>query len=197
MPILPIDIVLLPEKSISDYCISLNKTLTKTYTLWSTNNIPHCSLFKGCVDSELLPETLRIIQKNFFELSWPIIVTPTTYKAGFVNEWKTASISFNNTSQIESLQTTLFESLQDVILYDSSLASFPESVNQLTHDRIKKYPKTLADKSWLSHISLWFGEIDEKQFPLPETIIFDRIALTWMWNRCRSYEIIEEFTLSI
>ncbi len=155
-------------------------------------NLPHCSILKWCVDSNLLPQVVSVIKKFLPNI---IKVAIVEAKSWFEEEEKTAAMVFKNPEEIDQLRTTLFEESQDILIYDTSFAQFPEVVNNTTHKRIQQYPSTLEDKSYFSHISLWFWFVDSETFALPATITFDTLAITRLWNRCSSHEIIEQFSL--
>lgn len=194
MSILPIDIVLLPDNTSSEYLCSINHSLWWKYTLWVKNNVPHVSIFKWCFDSQFLPEISEYISLLSKTMSVMKLI-PTHYRSWNETAWKTSHLYFSNNSTIDTLRMEINQKYRGKASYDVSLTSFPEPINTLSKQRITLYPSTLDKKTYKTHCSLWFWDIDQNKFPLPESIILDKIAIVVMWNRLRSNEILEIFYL--
>ncbi|PCI25506.1 hypothetical protein COB57_02205 [Candidatus Peregrinibacteria bacterium] len=184
-----IDIAVLPSQEMMEVIIELNKELLTSndqlLILGEVVNVPHISLFFGCVDEDALPEIQKIIERESQNFS-PIrleVDQIKTRNSVIGNFHSSLQMSFNEV--LSHWQKTLFAELKPYLFYDIDPSMFvPGShVNSEVMGWIRSHEKRGGDDFLLiPHITIGFGQV--KKFEGPSFFTASKIAFYHVGSYC-------------
>jgi 2'-5' RNA ligase len=200
MPLIAVDVVLLPSEEMMDMVIYANKELLRQYpqkiVLDKLACLPHISLAMGCIHQKNVPE-IEIILKNTAR-EHPI----DFLSAVRVHVQKNSSgeivsvLQIENTDLLQELHEHLMKKLSHFFSYDvrADMIFGDESVSKSTLLWIKNYPEKSSYSNFFPHITLGYGEIKITDLPIEFSV--SKLALCHLGNHCTCRKVLAEADLT-
>jgi 2'-5' RNA ligase len=190
-----VDVVLLPDKEISDKAIEISEELGKTsgyeYVLGKDNHLPHISLYMGVVDTDDVPEIQSILQniaKNFSSLD--LVVDGIRASKSF----STSELSITNTSELESLHQLVMERLGGYFggNADKNMFYQPSEIDDQAPETLSSWAGQASGKNYHPHITIGIGDIGDD---LSINFSASRIALAQSGHHCSCGKVLSSYDL--
>jgi 2'-5' RNA ligase len=201
MESIAVDVVLLPETTVTDLAIEVNKRLLlqcpDKIVLGKDTSLPHISLAMGCIareDVESISQVLRSIAA-----AKPIGKLPVAgvFVARNATGQSVSSIVLERTRTLRSLHEEIMAKLEPYVNYavTAEMLVNPDEIRQSTLSWISTYRDNSSFDNFFPHITLGYGWLDE--FPLPSEITPSKLALCRLGNHCTCRKILAEVELPV
>lgn len=195
MPKIAIDVVLLPDESMTKLAIEVNKRQSKLNSkivLDKAKCLPHISLAMGVIEEIDLTEVNRFLQKiasqfNVFKLTAMAYQVNKTY-SGEVVAW----FSVEKTPELQLLHEIVMNKLKPFLSYDASpkMILSHEPVDKGTLDWISKYAEKSSFSNFKPHITLGFGKLEKVNVKLPIDFVASTLAICHLGNHCTCRKVL-------
>ena len=189
-----VDVVLLPDGTMTDKAIKVNRELVnkvgEKIVLNKENCLPHISLAMGCVDEGDIVSVGQVLKTIAEKTSLPelsiIGILTSTNSAGE----KVSVFEVEKTDALQSLHEEVVEKLAAYLSYDITRDMIYDSgeVGESTLLWIKNYRKKSSFGNFSPHITIGYGEIESFSSPIEFTA--SELALCHLGNHCTCREIL-------
>lgn len=194
MPKIAIDIVLLPDRAMTDHAVALSSKLSKKFNdkilLNKETCLPHISLAMGVIESGDMPEVIKIIQDigsrfHIFNLTAKSFKGEKIPSGDIVSQF-VVEIS----AELQSLHEVVINSLSSFLSYDVStdMLFSPPPVEEISLFWIKNYAAKSSFRNFNPHITIGFGELAGVKTPVEFTA--SRIAVCHLGNYCTCRKVL-------
>jgi 2'-5' RNA ligase len=191
-PMIAIDIVLLPDKAMTDFSMDANTELVKKYkseiVLNGKNCLPHISLAMGCIDDgdvESIGESLRPMIK----------IAPRQLRtAGIGKSINTRGeivsvIEIERSEQLQKFHEKICDTVKSFFAWDVTGDMITGGrVGESTLDWIRHYFDKAAYDNFLPHITIGYGEMEDRI--MPENFAVSQLAICHLGNHCTCAKIL-------
>lgn len=185
------DVVLLPEETMTDRAIEINRRIIREYSaeivLSRENCLPHISLAMGCIDEH----DIDAIHDVFTHLAResPIgRLTATGIATSTNSRGETASLmEIERTAELQTFHERVMSRMERFLGHDVTNAIFYDDVvAESTLDWVRNYPQKAGYESFSPHITLGYGQA-KPGFSFPVVFTAARLALCHLGNHatCR------------
>lgn len=189
-----IDVVLLPDKSMSQQAIEVSKMQSEKFNdkiLLNENNcLPHISLAMGAIEENQLDNFEEVLQKiasrfHKFNLVADSYNSETIPSGDIVSEF-----TVKNVSQLQSLHEMATLEFKPFLTYNISvdMVFSPPAVEETTTFWIKNYLKQSSFENFKPHITLGFGVLNNVNVPIHFTA--SKLAICHLGNCCTCRRIL-------
>lgn len=194
-----VDVVLLPDKAMTDRAIKANADLVERFgkkiVLEKENCLPHISLAMGCVgerDTGAIEKVLSTIAERCPVGKFRIIDIRTSVNA---KGEKVSVFEVEKTKELQSLHEKIMEKLRPYFSYDvsSDMIYGSEEVAETTLLWIKNYPEKASFANFFPHITIGYGEVEGREFPIEFTA--SKLALCHLGNHCTCRKVLVSIEL--
>lgn len=193
-----IDVVLVPDKKMSDQAIDLNNQLTgnnhRKIEL-GEKCLPHISLCMGLVDEQNLNKVSKILA-DIGRQSNPLNLTASKVKVlSPVDNENFSMLDVSNTDEIKSLQQKIMSRLWPYLSYNGINAEAfvnPEEVEDISSYWVRGYAEKYNNPdTFHPHISIGVGRVNDIVKPIEFSA--PTLALCHLGNYCTCRKIISSF----
>jgi len=188
---LAIDIVLLPDETMTDLVIELNARLVEKFhsdiVLDKNGCLPHISLSMGCIDSEkftTLSQSLEPLVEIAHRRLKSVGVTKSLNSAGVIS-----SVQIERSAGLQSIHEKICDVAKSFFSFDvaeSMLAGGRADASTLQW--ISSYFVKSGYENFSPHITIGFGDLDTCQ--LPADFAVSRLAICHLANHCTCAKIL-------
>lgn len=181
-----VDIVLLPEETMTDLAIAANTELVKKYRsriiLNRKDCLPHISLSMGCIDSrgvtsigELLLPMVEIIPKRLRPVG---IGKSTNFSGEVVSVFKV-----ERSEQLQKLHEKICDTVKPFFAWDVTEDMIAGGhANASTLGWIENYYVKSAYSNFSPHITVGYGDLADR--PLPRDFAVSHLAICHLGDHC-------------
>ncbi|MHC4575197.1 MAG: 2'-5' RNA ligase family protein [Planctomycetota bacterium] len=194
-----IDVVLLPDGTMTEKAIEANRELVRQcgekVVLNKENCLPHISLAMGCVDESDTPGIEEILKEIAGKSSLGglrvIGIQTSTNSAGE----KVSVFEVEKTRELQSLHEEIMEKLGPYLSSDvtKEMLYDPGQVGQCTLLWIENYREKSSFENFFPHITIGYGEIENGPFPIQFSAA--KLALCHLGNHCTCRKILASIEL--
>jgi len=189
-----IDVVLLPDETMTDRAIEINAELVKKFggeiVLNKENCLPHISLAMGCIEDADIVPVEKILEEIAKETSLPDLKVVGIRASGNSKGQTVSVFEVEKTSQLQSLHEKVMENLtlylssdvtEDMIYGDHAVAGS-------TLLWIKNYREKVSFENFFPHITIGYGQIENLVPPI--TFAPSELALCHLGNHCTCRKVL-------
>jgi len=194
-----VDVVLLPDGTMTDKAIEANTKLVEKFgekiVLNKESCLPHVSLAMGCVDEgdiASIGQVLKTIEEKTTLRELRVIAIWTT--ANSVGE-KVSAFGIEKTKELQLLHEEVMEKLAAYLSCDVTrdMIYNPGEVGESTLLWIKNYREKSSFANFSPHITIGYGEIENCSLPIRFTA--SELALCHLGNHCTCRRILASVKL--
>ncbi|MBN2018640.1 MAG: hypothetical protein JW749_00260 [Sedimentisphaerales bacterium] len=189
---LAVDIVLLPDRPMTDFAIAANAVLVQNFNseivLNTKNCLPHISLAMGCIN----PDDIIQIGESLQGL---VLITPKNLKPVCIQKSISSSgqavsvIQVQRTNELAKLHEMIRRIIRPFFSYDASEDMIAGGrASRSTLQWINGYPDTASNSYFMPHITIGYGDLSDR--PLPADFAVSRLAVCHLGNHCTCREIL-------
>ena len=195
-----VDIVLLPDKAMTDRVIGINAELVKNFgkeiVLNKADCLPHISLAMGCADEgdiDVIKAILEIAaQESSFGDLRIVGIRTSTNSAGR----KVSVFEVEKTQQLQLLHEKVMNRLEKYLSDDitESMVYGDRAVADSTLEWIKSYREKSSFSNFFAHITIGYGEGIDVSLPIEFAV--SKLALCHLGNHCTCRKVLASVELS-
>lgn len=193
------DVVLLPDETMTERAIEVNKRLVgdrrEEIVLDRETHLPHISLAMGCVDEKDVGTIGELLQglseeTTVSRLSVVGILTPTNSRGE-----KTSLFEVRKINELQALHEWVMEETRPFFSHDVTDAMIYDNVvAPTTLEWIRDYPQKASFERFTPHITIGYGEVESGlSFPIWFTVT--RLALCHLGNHCTCRKVLAAASL--
>jgi hypothetical protein len=200
MPKIAIDVVLLPDSSMTGQAVDISRRLSKKSNgkilLNKETCLPHISLAMGVIDRDDTPHVsgiLRDLSARFTVFN----LLAESFRAEKIPSGETVSMFvIEKSPALQSLHETVMDDLAKFLSYDvsTSMLFSPPPVEEISLYWIKSYATKSSFNNFNPHITLGFGELPDIRTPIAFTA--SHLALCHLGNYCTCRRTLFSQTLT-
>lgn len=189
-----VDVVLLPDETMTSRAIELNRRLITNgrpeIVLNHQDCLPHISLAMGCIDEA----DVTAIQKRLESLARKIPVRQLRIVgvvASVNSRGETTSLlDVDRTEELQVLHEQVMKKMTLFFRYEVSAAMIHDDVvTESTLDWIRTYPQKAGYEHFRPHITIGYGQVPAGlSFPIP--FCAARLALCHLGNHCTCRRVL-------
>lgn len=195
-----IDVVLLPPKKITDWCVKVSKKYSHLdkhpFPLNPKDNLPHVSLYMGVISGNNLLKLTKRLDKILVGVR-PIKIKPTKLKIFQVVGEPMYSMTIGRSKKLHQLHEKILGVSVSITNHRPTNKMYlkkpgdyfdPKTPNHLINFLIKS-----SYKNYNPHITLRTGKAVAKK--LPDPFLASTLAICHMGNRSTSRKILYQYNL--
>jgi hypothetical protein len=190
-----VDIVLLPDETMSERAIEVNSQLVREYDsqimLSKDDSLPHISLAMGCIESGQvvsIGNAMREATVNYphGELIVTGIVTTLNAKGRQIS-----SFALAKTAELQSLHEDITHRMQEYFSSDATAAMIygGQPVAESTLTWIRTFREKSSFGAFFPHITIGYGPVNQPM-TFPMRMEASRLALCHLGNHCTCRRIL-------
>jgi 2'-5' RNA ligase len=189
-----VDVVLLPDKTMTDRAIEANAELVRKFgrkiVLNKENCLPHISLAMGCIDEKDIAAIKNILEEIASTSSLEDLKVAGIHTVTNPVGEKVSAFEVERTKKLQSLHEEVMEKLSPYLTYNitTDMIYGDEEVAETTLLWIKNYREKSSFANFSPHITIGYGEI--KKGPFPIKFFPSKLALCQLGNHCTCREIL-------
>jgi len=194
-----VDVVLLPDKAMTDKTIEINAGLVKNFgdkiVLNNEDCLPHISLAMGCLDETDITSVGKILEAVAKEIPPGSLKVPGI-RASENSKGETVSVlEVEKTTQLQTLHEKVVEKLTPYLSSDvtEDMIYGNEEVAASTLLWIENYWQKSSFENFYPHITIGYGQ-SEYQIQ-PATFTASKLALCHLGNHCTCRKILVSIEL--
>lgn len=199
MPAIAIDVVLLPDQTITDLAIRISRKLSLKHTdkiaLNADTCLPHISLAMGAIDLRTINEVATILN-DIAAVRHAFNLKVQAFRSSVINLGETISeFSIENSPDLQSLHETVMSRLRSFLSYDISAEMLlsPPAIEDFSLFWIRNYPKNSSFNNFSPHITLGSGTLEKMSFP--PSFCAPTLALCHLGNYCTCRKVLYSWPL--
>ena len=200
MPLIAVDVVLLPSEEMMNIAIQANKELLQQnpqkIALDKVSCLPHISLAMGCIQKKNISE-IEILLKNITRENSIGVLSATCVCVQKNSTGETVSVlQIENTYSLQRLHEQLMQKLVPFFSYEvrADMILGNGSVSKTTLLWIKNYPEKSSYGNYFPHITLGYGEIIITNIPIQFSV--SKLALCHLGNHCTCKKVLAAVDLT-
>ena len=189
-----IDVVLLPDGTMTDKAIEANKELVGRYGAKIVLNrdccLPHISMAMGCIDGQDVPAIENVLRELAKKSSLgPIRVIGIHASTSALGETVSA-FEIAKTNALQHLHEEITTTLTSYLSYDVSAVMLydPAEVREPTLEWIRNYRLKSSFANFFPHITIGYGQIGGLSLPIE--FIAEKLALCHLGNHCTCRKVL-------
>ncbi len=195
-----IDVVLLPDQTMTDKAIEANSKLAKKFgkkILLNTKDcLPHISLAMGCIDEDDIAPIDKILQTIAKECLLGDLTVLGVHSSGNSASEKVSVFEVEKTEELQQLHKTVMEQLSPYLSCNvtGDMVCAEGEVEESTLLWIKNYREKSSFDKFFPHITIGYGELSElPSFPIK--FVASKLALCHLGNHCTCRKILASVKL--
>lgn len=197
-----VDIALIPPKQILDLAMQLNQSFPDTakedYVLDAKTCVPHITLLMGLISRDQVAKVSAKL-KSIAEKTPALDLHTIGITASPIPDGKMFStLVIENTPALQKLHGTILEKLSPSLSWDdvkTDMFFSPPPVREISTFWVSGFVKNSTRENYKPHISLGFGEVNQKFVPIQFTV--PTLALFHLGNYCTCRNKLNSFPLKV
>jgi 2'-5' RNA ligase len=189
-----IDIVLLPDETMTDKAIEINTELVKKFgaeiVLNKENCLPHISLAMGCIEEKDIASVEKILEAIAGEIPPGNLKVLGIRNSGNSKGETVSVFEVDRTSQLQNLHEKVMEKLAPYLSSEvtADMIYGSEEVAESTLMWIENYRQSSSFENFFPHITIGYGQTQYQM--QPETFAASKLALCHLGNHCTCRKIL-------
>ena len=189
-----VDVVLLPDETMTDRAIEINAELVKKFgskiVLNKQNCLPHISLAMGCVEEADIPSVEKALEAIAKETSFGDLKVVGIRPSGNSKGETVSVLEVEKTTQLQSLHEKVMDRLTRYFSNDvtENMIYGDEDVAESTLLWIKNYRQKSSFENFFPHITIGYGQVENLVPPI--SFAPSELALCHLGNHCTCREIL-------
>ncbi len=189
-----VDIVLLPDESMTEAVISANGELVSRFgseiVLNKANCLPHISLAMGCIEESDVNEIWGVLGKIASAKGWGFLRAVGTRIGTNATGEKISSIEIERSEELQRLHEEIMEAMGPYFRYEVSREMIwgGGRVAESTLKWISDYAEKSSFEKFFPHITVGYGEAKRGSFPMEFSV--SSLALCHLGNHCTCREVL-------
>jgi 2'-5' RNA ligase len=194
-----VDVVLLPDETMTNRAIEVNAELVKRYgnkiELDKENCLPHISLAMGCVEEADIPSVEKALEAIAKETSFGGLKVVGIRPSGNAKAEIVSVFEVEKTTWLQSLHEKVMDRLTRYFSNDvtENMIYGDEDVAESTLLWIKNYRQNSSFTNFFPHITIGYGQIENQV--LPETFSVSKLVLCHLGNHCTCRKVLASIGL--
>jgi 2'-5' RNA ligase len=194
-----VDVVLLPDKAVTEKAIEVNAKLVKKFgkeiVLNEEDCLPHISLAMGCIDEGDIAAVEGILRSIVKASSLgDLTISGVRVSENSAGE-KVSSFEVERTKELQLLHETIMERLEPHLGGDVTAEEVSDDeVAETTLSWIKNYREKSSFDKFFPHITIGYGEVSNQPF-FPIKFTASKLALCHLGNHCTCRRILASIEL--
>ena len=195
-----VDVVLLPDESMTEETIRVNADLVRRcgseIVLDARTCLPHVSLAMACIETRTVPqieETLATVADAHpvGELVVTGVVTSLNARAQSVSVFALA-----RTRAVQALHERIMEAMEPYFSYDADAAMIhgSEPVAESTLTWIRTFREKSAYAAYFPHVTIGYGTV-EQVMRFPRRCTASKLAVCHLGNHCTCRQVLTSVRL--
>ncbi|MBN1359912.1 MAG: 2'-5' RNA ligase family protein [Sedimentisphaerales bacterium] len=189
-----VDIVLLPDETVSAQAVAVNRDLVERYgrhIVLDGEHLPHISLAMGCIETEDIEPARRDLEVVARECPPGDLVITGIATILNAAARQISSFLLAQTEALHALHERVMTEMQAYFTYDvaAQMVYGDQEVAETTLGWICTYPEKAAFRAFYPHITLGYGSVSSPMiFPIPCKA--SRLALCHLGNHCTCRKVL-------
>lgn len=194
-----IDVVLLPDETMTDRAIEINAQLVEKFgdkiVLNKANCLPHISLAMGCVEEADIASIGKVLEAIAKETPLGNLKVVGIRTSGNSKGEAVSVFEVEKTTQLQSLHEQVMDKLAPYLTGDvtEDMIYGNEEVAASTLLWIKNYRQNSSFTNFFPHITIGYGQTEYQM--QPETFAASKLALCHLGNHCTCRKILVSIEL--
>jgi 2'-5' RNA ligase len=192
-----VDVVLLPDETMTERAMVLNRELSRELVLSREDRRPHISLAMGCIE-EAEVEAIRLLLEYLAERTTVRLLTAVGLIRSVNSRGETTSLlDVARTPELQALHEEVMRAMRPFFRCEATAETIHDDVvTPATLDWIRTYPEKSSYEHFRPHITLGYGSAPPGlSFPIPFTVT--HLALCHLGNHCTCRRIIDEWNVGM
>ena len=195
-----VDVVLLPDETMTNQAIEINRRLITNgrpeIVLSKEDCLPHISLAMGCMDEAkvtAIRKQLEVLARKTSVRRLQVLGIVTSVNSrGEI----TSLLDVHRTEELQAIHEQVMQEMMPFFRYEVSEAMIHDDVVAgSTLDWIRTYPQTAGYEHFHPHVTIGYGQVPAGlSFPIPFTVT--RLALCHLGNHCTCRRVLTAVDLS-
>lgn len=194
-----VDIVLLPDRAVTETAIAANRDLVRRcgrHIVLDEGHLPHISLAMGCIETRDVEPAEKVLQTIAGECppgKLAITGIATTLNARGL---QVSSFILAQTEALQTLHERVMTEIQAYFSYDvtAEMVYGQEDVAETTLAWIRGFREKAAFKAFFPHITIGYGMVTEPMtFPMP--CAPPTLAICHLGNHCTCRKVLASVRL--
>jgi hypothetical protein len=188
-----VDVVVLPDKDMTQKAIEASIVIAmkgdRRIRLNRENCIPHISLAMGCIDDGDIAKAARVVRERAIGAGMTMLrvvgIDVSTNGAGD----SVSVYRIQKTEELQRLHERLMDEMSAFFTDDVTAGAFAAGkASPSSIDWVENYRAAASYENFYPHISLGYGELSERGFPMP--FLPDKLALCHLADHCTCREVL-------
>lgn len=188
-----VNIALIPEKSMYNKALELNRVLVSQGSglILGESSIPHITLVQGIVSESEIEKVCSALEKAAAETKKLDLTVDELYTGPMS---KSIWLKIKRTENIYGLHKRVWQELKPYLSFDAKKEMFANNLTETLFEIgwVKDFPLKSVLEQYKPHITLGFGKIDVN---LPMSFLADKLAIYQMGKYCSCSKEIKTFNL--
>ncbi len=195
-----IDVVLLPDETMTDRAIEINAELVKKFgdeiVLNKEDCLPHISLAMGCVEEANITSIGKVLEAIAKETSLDNLKVVGIRTSGNSKGEAVSVFEVEKTMQLQSLHEQVMDKLATYLTSDvtEDMIYGNEEVAASTLLWIENYRQKSSFSNFFPHITIGYGQTEYQM--QPATFAASKLALCHLGNHCTCRKILVSIKLN-
>ena len=189
-----VDVVLLPDETMTDRAVEINAELVKTFgaeiVLNKVNCLPHISLAMGCIEEKDIASVEKILEAIAGETPPGHLKVLGIRNSGNSKGETVSVFEVVRTSQLQRLHENVMEKLAPYLSSEvtADMIYGNEEVAESTLMWIENYRQNSSFENFFPHITIGYGRTQYQM--QPDTFAASKLALCHLGNHCTCRKIL-------
>lgn len=194
MSSIAIDVVLLPDQSLTELAIEVSRRFSLNFpdgiALNAKNCLPHISLAMGVIEQNRLKEISEVLSKVASHRGINSLIIRSCRSVTISTGKIVSELSLEKTKNLQDLHEAVMNGLQPFVSYIVSphMVAPPHPIDDFTLSWIANFRKNSAFERFNPHITLGFGVVGP--IDLPSRFSASALALCHMGNWCTCRKVL-------
>jgi 2'-5' RNA ligase len=189
-----VDLVLLPDREMTQRAMRINKDLVERFgseiVLGDTTCLPHISLAMGCIDADRLGPVRELMERLSRDIHLGMLAAAGIVVSVNSRGEYTSMIEIENSAGLQSLHEKVMREVEPLVSHDVNEAMIADdAVAESTLEWIRDYARTAAFARFSPHITLGYGKAKSDE-PFPTGFGASQLALCHLGNHCTCRRIL-------
>jgi 2'-5' RNA ligase len=188
------DVVLLPDRAMTNRVIEINRQIVREYSAELVLNerdcLPHISLAMGCIEEQDIERARSELERLARDVPLGQLTAAAIHIPTHSQGAETALLAIERTNELQALHERVMEATKPLFSHDAGAGMFhDDALTGGCLDWVRSYPQKSAYEQFRPHITLGYGRA-KPHFPLPATFTAARLALCHLGNHCTCRRVL-------
>jgi hypothetical protein len=188
-----VDVVLLPDKDMTQKAIEASIVIAmqgdRRIRLNKDNCVPHVSLAMGCIDDGNIAKAARVVRERAIGAGLTMLRVECIDISKNAAGDNVSVYRVKRTDELQRLHERLMDETSAFLTEDVTAAAFAGAkASESSVEWVKNYRSAASYENFYPHITLGYGELSERGFPMP--FLPEKLALCHLADHCTCREVL-------